>query len=52
MNKVAISITPGLLLVIAGVVLILLAAFDVGANDTVSLSWLGAALAFLGVKVP
>jgi len=50
--KTSINVTAGLLILLAGVVLMLLAAFDIGSNDTVSLAWLGAALAFIGVKVP
>jgi hypothetical protein len=47
-----IPVTLGLLLVIAGVVLMALFAFDVGDNDTVSLGWLGLALGVLGLKIP
>jgi hypothetical protein len=46
------TLTLGFGLVLAGVVLMLLYAFDVGHNDTVHLAWLGAALGILGLKIP
>ena len=42
----------GLIMVIAGAVMLILAAFDVATSPDFNIAWLGAAVAFIGVKIP
>ena len=42
----------GLVMVIAGAVMLILAAFDVATSPDFNIAWLGAAVAFIGVKIP
>lgn len=48
--RTEVNLTIGLLLVIAGAVLMILQAFGVG-NDDFHLGWLGAAVAVVGIKI-